>query len=728
VLNYACTSYGIGGDLYDQGFLTSLLNKFTYYGFFSDGFYKDLPNFYPPLYYYLLSVCANLLNDQPYKYLKYGMALAAFSIPFITFKLWRNIVNSNTALILSFSILVYQDWHKTAAWIALVLAIPFWLYFVERVLSPKKFSLLNYFVGGFLGAILFQFQYYWFMLLIIASIITSISNLILIKDKSKFLYEAKHKLIMYSLAGLLSLHYIIPYALSMVRNGSEPMQNRWYDDGMGNFPFPFFDLNFISILWLLGLVYNISIWKLNKLAINLCILLLSAYLWYGLGMIMVLLKVPILHFKMIYPIRYILTLITLHSFAHVMYKRSFSNKYKQQICVIGLIAVGFFGFSFQRMDTQGALNSTYPSREILILEELTLGKYKDKVFLTSKNIEKLNSYLPIFSFYNWIHYAHPAALHQSRTNYLDKLAKLKDKEIFAYALMNNRYNKVDYLYFDSNINEIQLAKDYFPFLDVYNISLRAELFDPQNFDNRNKDNYYLYEVKHRTNLFLHFKKLDAYIDHDLITLFGLKSLFGKDLSQNFDLISSTALEKEILGRVQSKKLNLGELERLDNITSTIDYKLEHDDKIEKLVNPHIWKSIGAFTVDTLSLRYVGPIEHDNSSKNKQVLKMDPTSTGHVVFGPYLSLSPGAYKVKFELKTSNNLMRDEILVLDVYQNPGLIYDTRRIHSNQFKQINKYQAFDLIFKTPIDINQVEFRILYKGKDTVWFDKIELFKMIE
>ena len=162
------TPYTVGAVTGDQRFYTYSVTKFAAYAGYVDAVYRDLPTFYPPLYYYILGRLAALLHVEPYHMMKTGLLATTFVMPYFSTWLWRRIVDYKLAVAAAFVMVIYQQWFKPAEWLTLVLFIPWWLYWVEDVGQQRPVTwrgqLRWWLLGGLLGALIFQTYYYWFFI------------------------------------------------------------------------------------------------------------------------------------------------------------------------------------------------------------------------------------------------------------------------------------------------------------------------------------------------------------------------------------------------------------------------------------------------------------------------------------------------------------------------------------------------------------------------------------
>lgn len=160
-LMYAGTPYGLNAYWGDMQFRIAMILKFI--GFLKPGdfYYKALPAFYPPLYYFLLSVYARLFTIEAYKMLKIGSMLIYAFGPFLLYFFWRKLVSPFQAFLVTLSTFLICSFSGSSiqsvphAFLANSFFIPWWLFFVERIGHSRK-SWRFYLEGGIIGAAIFS--------------------------------------------------------------------------------------------------------------------------------------------------------------------------------------------------------------------------------------------------------------------------------------------------------------------------------------------------------------------------------------------------------------------------------------------------------------------------------------------------------------------------------------------------------------------------------------------
>jgi hypothetical protein len=98
---------------------------------------------------------------------------------------------------------------------------------------------------------------------------------------------------------------------------------------------------------------------------------------------------------------------------------------------------------------------------------------------------------------------------------------------------------------------------------------------------------------------------------------------------------------------------------------------------------------------------------------------------HMAYGPYISMSPSQYLVRFYLKVDSVQDNTKPLVkLDITANDGSrTLAERDLTRNAFAALNTYQPFTFYFSLYETMNRVEFRVYHYGRATVTLDRVEM-----
>jgi hypothetical protein len=102
---------------------------------------------------------------------------------------------------------------------------------------------------------------------------------------------------------------------------------------------------------------------------------------------------------------------------------------------------------------------------------------------------------------------------------------------------------------------------------------------------------------------------------------------------------------------------------------------------------------------------------------------DTCKEKYLIYGPYIPLGIGDFKVRFCIKVNNPQNENSIALLDVSANWGNNQLANKRITKTDLTDNSYNYFDLYFKTTQRVNGVEFRIYYYGNANLYFDHLEL-----
>jgi len=455
------TPFTVGGINGDARFYTTYVTKMAAYPGYGDMFYKDLPSFYPPLYYFLVGLVADWLNIEPFRVMKYALLTTVVVLPFVTAWLWRRIVDERIAAAVALCMLVFPDWFKPNEWLALALFVPWWLHWVDNITAYTPTTRMArwrwWLGGGLLGALIFQLYFFWLF----------VGGTTLLAKVGWWLYcrrtdrqlrrQLTNSVVMLSLTALFSSPFWLPYLLSMITAASaQPLQNRFFGASKTPLPLYFFQDNWQSVVYLGGLIYLLVAAQFDSVARGLRWLVAGFTLWVGLGYVAILIDMPLLTFRS-YPILAYL----LGAGAFLGLFRLWQNspqlatrwpKIPWRLCATTLLLLVVLLFAntvtlelLEQDNVQDAVAATYPANELAAFDQLTSGNYHDRVVFVTDSYRSILFFRPIYSFLAWsAHFSHPAGSFHRRVDFLHKVAALHDPLLFAQALSHNRYDQIDY--------------------------------------------------------------------------------------------------------------------------------------------------------------------------------------------------------------------------------------------------------------------------------------------
>jgi hypothetical protein len=131
------------------------------------------------------------------------------------------------------------------------------------------------------------------------------------------------------------------------------------------------------------------------------------------------------------------------------------------------------------------------------------------------------------------------------------------------------------------------------------------------------------------------------------------------------------------------------------------------------------------------LKFQGKIVNESLTKTGKAImighEINYDKNLHFVYGPFITLKPGKYIVRFYLKSKENSSAASVCELDVSGNFGKeVVCSREIKETDFTETNYYSIFELSFDIPKPTEGIEFRIFYKGTNDLFFEKTELIEI--
>ncbi len=499
-LLYKGTDFGMNGFWGDNANRMALITKYREFGsIFQDWYYKDLPSFYPPLWFFLCGKLSWLFGVEGYKTVKLGYYVIFALYPITLYFVWKKIVSKTTAFVITFLVIFLKDIHLDYVYYEHITAaffIPWWLYYIEDIKKVRNKNSRWYIIGGLWGALIFMTYYYWFYIGIIATFLRWIISFL--SNRRTFLQTPRimHKFYIALGVTLFTSIYWAPLLWSVIKFGSASAQSKWFHTGYLSIDIPFFEFSVFGLLYLIGLIYMGA--RYRRLLNANYILFLSAML------LMILLDKFLCLFESSIQTRKLIELTPvflavpagcgLNLFYRVITRRAkYIRTALMFVLVAGLLYFGNNHSQLLHLDLyKKAIDSRIPESGLAIFKSVD---YRGKVFLTERYIDA--AFLPYYLFISRSGSAtHIASQYESRIEFLKYIGGLTDPAQVAYLLKKNRFDAVDYflLPFDSKKNK--------SFLEVYplhfvigNQKLRLE-FAP---DVTIKSEYF--ELKHKAGLY-----------------------------------------------------------------------------------------------------------------------------------------------------------------------------------------------------------------------------------
>ena len=106
----------------------------------------------------------------------------------------------------------------------------------------------------------------------------------------------------------------------------------------------------------------------------------------------------------------------------------------------------------------------------------------------------------------------------------------------------------------------------------------------------------------------------------------------------------------------------------------------------------------------------------------------PLEKQGAIYGPYRPFPRGWYIVKYDIRTDNNTLSDDIVSLTVISAGGATtFNNREVEAKEFKEENKYQGFVLPFRLRRG-TRLEFILTTNKKANIWVDNIKVTQLAD
>jgi len=451
------SAFGPLGAVADQGYRTAYLTKFGHTWGLVDYAYKDLPSFYPPLYFWVLGRLAALLGVAPWRMLKVGLLATAFLVPTGGWLLWRPVVGPRrAAVVIVATSLLFQEWYVPHLWLAIALFVPWWLHFVLGVgRDPQRRTGTGALVVGILVGTVVALTYWYLFLIGLVQLVALLGARRAFRRHRRAPEPASLRDAAIVLGGVVAATavYWLPLAVSVLTTpGARTMQNRYYTADEVSLPFPFLTFDLKGVVLLVGLVGLVATAHRRRVSMHLLGLLAAAYVLYVIGYLGILADNPLDTLRTQGLIEFVLAAGAGLGAADLwrLATRSELADRLDRTALAAIVALGgvvvVFAFGQQVVREMPYLKeqreATYPRALIAGFERATHGDYEDAVVLT--DVTDLSSFLPTYVFNTSnAHYSHPAALFDDRADLITALAREPDPDVFALALLHNRYDAID---------------------------------------------------------------------------------------------------------------------------------------------------------------------------------------------------------------------------------------------------------------------------------------------
>lgn len=442
------TPFSLNSYWGDQQFRQAMILKFCSFVWPGDFYYKDLPPFYPPVYYFLLSLYARLFSVEAYKTLKIGSMFIYLLGPALLFYFWRRLVTDYQAFFVTLATYLFCSFgivyplSVPHAFLADSFFIPWWLYYIEQVKKPVS-NWKYYLFGGLIGAALFCTYFYSFfiggVLLLLRT--TVFARWEFIRKASHF--DLKKAMGVLLSAALFSAPYWLPPFISIFTYGIDRTRGGWHHIGSTGLTFKYLEFSLPGLLFLGAIVYALRRFS-APLYKGLLLLAGTSILYWLIGSMLGVFDRPI---NLVKSRQFIVVLAGPFvglAIAGIIRKSLLSKKNRYVTATIAslilLIFLHHFNGTAKNDFVKRARTSVVPTWNT---DAEQMKQRKGTVFLTGN--PDFPSFYPVYCFTTTNeHYAHPASRYKQRYDYLYLLQEIDNPYLFHLALWYNIYDRVDY--------------------------------------------------------------------------------------------------------------------------------------------------------------------------------------------------------------------------------------------------------------------------------------------
>ncbi|MCX6833281.1 MAG: arabinofuranosyltransferase [candidate division Zixibacteria bacterium] len=369
----------------DQKFRMAMVERFSTSGWPIDYYYKGLPIFYPPVYYWVLGLLGKLTAHHGFEMLQIGLKLIFICMPFLLYGLWRKIVSPTAALFVTSAVLLIDiggSFMLVAvphAFIANSLFVPWWLHYIQGIGCGPHFKWSHWVTGSILGTLLLTTYFYPFILLVFMLVVCT---LLVIFRSGKMVWPIgglRQAWLQIFGVAIVSAPYWLPNFLSIIRYGMDRSRGDWYHSGSGGLGFPFLEFNWVGLTGLAAILF--ALWRIRSRILRSLVWLLA-------------------------------------------------------------LCLGFFLLGSLLGTVDISLNLTKDREFTWAIMTSLIGL---AIFSGVQWVRRRYAFIPAYAFINVNeHYAHPASRFALRYDFLCHLTGISDARILNVAMRNNLFDAVDY--------------------------------------------------------------------------------------------------------------------------------------------------------------------------------------------------------------------------------------------------------------------------------------------
>ena len=456
---------------------------------------------YTPLNFWILARVAELTELEGWHMVKLGVVGTAFIVPVALAGLWSRVVACPAVLAVVVAVTVmFQSWWEWYAWLSVAIFVPWWLWAVLGVGRVRPGSSRTVAMAALIGAVSFTIYPFAFFVAVVQlpiwAVVRRLVERAAASDPGPRRYWPTAMVVLFG-SGLFSAVYWLPLLVDITRGGYDPVTNRYYSTANRDIPFAFLEADMLGALSLVGLGFLLLTACRSLVAMALLTLVAASYVWWVLSYAMFLLDFPIVAVRTLYLIDMVLAVAVGLAVEQIWRtirddrRTSPARRRDKQVLTVAAIVLVVLAAAQHAIDTIPYLDEQRAAEVPLQLlddfETATRGQAGGAVVLT--DVKALPVFLDVFVFNAWdAHYAHPAAKFTDRANFLKRLSNEHDNSVFAVALAHNRYDRIEYVVFDtrrSNRLSYEYLDDAFPRGSTkMKLNFAAHQFATDQFDRR----------------------------------------------------------------------------------------------------------------------------------------------------------------------------------------------------------------------------------------------------
>jgi hypothetical protein len=442
------TPFGMNAYWGDQKFRIAMIQKFIHFGWFTDFYYRDLAPFYPPVYYFLLSLYARIFSVDAYKMLKVGGMLTFMFGPILLYFFWKKMVSSFQAFFITIAgflfctTTIHFQFFSPHAYPANLFFVPWWLYYVEQVKNPGA-DWRYYLFGGLIGGLIFMTYFYAFFigLLLLVLRMVFLRSWPFIKDANHFKAGRAFGILLST--AVFSVPYWLPLLMSVAALGVDRSRGGWHHIGSPGLHYQYLEFSLQGLLFVAAILYFVRR-KHVPLNRGLLLIIIASVVLHLVASVFGAVGISLNLVKSEYFIGMIAGAYIGLFLAGLVRWEALKRKRMRVFLILSCFLTLFFLNSFINLarhpQAKTARTTIVPDWKT---DPVEMKARTGSVFLCA-SIDFF-SFHPVYTFIAINeHYSHPASRFKQRFFFLNLLQRFNDPYIFYLGLQYNKFDKVDY--------------------------------------------------------------------------------------------------------------------------------------------------------------------------------------------------------------------------------------------------------------------------------------------